>query len=190
MSASEAEGRGFESRLAYQSFDFTPFLCFECSIGKSKMKSVIHTKTFQVDVPIDTLFPLFSPEGEKYWVPGWDYKNIMGTTVLAEDYVFVTENHDHGASEAIWIVKAYDPDTYRVQFYKVEPGHKVGIITVECFAESGTLTTVKVSYKYTALSTAGEEFILGFGEVEYEKFIDEWKELLVRYFKQKNSGRA
>jgi len=38
--------------------------------------------------PIEELFPLFSPEGETYWVPDWDYENVMGTTELSEDYVF------------------------------------------------------------------------------------------------------
>ena len=52
------------------------------------MKSVIHTRAFELDVPIDEVFPLFSPEGEKLWVPDWEYKNIMGTSELSEDYIF------------------------------------------------------------------------------------------------------
>jgi hypothetical protein len=31
---------------------------------------------------IEILFPLFSAEGEKLWVPGWDYENVMGTREL------------------------------------------------------------------------------------------------------------
>lgn len=45
----------------------------------------------------------------------------MGSTELHEDYIFVTENHDHAASDAIWLVKRYDPDSHHVEFYKVEP---------------------------------------------------------------------
>lgn len=89
---------------------------------------------------MEILFPLFSPEGEKHWVPGWDYKNILGETDLHEDYIFVTENHDHAASEAIWIVKKYDPSSHFVEFYKVEPGEKVGIISVKCNPISGSET--------------------------------------------------
>lgn len=84
------------------------------------MESATYTKSFELDAPIVDLFPLFSPEGEKRWVPGWDYKNIMGTTDLSEDYVFLTKNHDHGATDAIWIVKLYEPESYLVQFYKIE----------------------------------------------------------------------
>lgn len=31
------------------------------------MKTIRHTKTFEMPLPIAELFPLFSPEGEKYW---------------------------------------------------------------------------------------------------------------------------
>lgn len=62
-----------------------------------------------MDIPITELFPLFRPEGEKHWVPGWDYENVMEKTELSEDYVFLTKTHDHGTSDAIWIVKKYDP---------------------------------------------------------------------------------
>ena len=65
------------------------------------MKSICHTKSFEVDAAIATLFPLFSPEGERQWVPGWEYQNVMGTTELSEDYIFLTQAHDHGASYAI-----------------------------------------------------------------------------------------
>jgi len=57
------------------------------------MKSISHTKAFTMFVPIAKLFPLFTPEGEKEWVPGWDYENVMGTSELFEDYVFLTKKH-------------------------------------------------------------------------------------------------
>jgi len=146
------------------------------------MNRVRHIDEFQIDQPIDVLFPLFSAEGEKYWVPGWDYKNIMGTTELREDYVFVTENHDHAASDAIWLVKRYDPDSYHIEFYKVEPEEKVGIITVKCDVISQSKTNVSVTYDYIALSEKGTEFITSFTKEEYKKFIGEWKQLLEKYF--------
>ena len=69
------------------------------------MNRVKHSADFQIAQPAEILFPLFSAEGEKCWVPGWDYTNVMGTTDLHEDYIFITEDHDHAASEAIWLVK-------------------------------------------------------------------------------------
>jgi hypothetical protein len=42
------------------------------------VKSISYTKSFEIKISIANLFPLFSPEGEKQWVPGWDYENVMG----------------------------------------------------------------------------------------------------------------
>lgn len=150
------------------------------------MKSITHTKAFKMNVPIADIFPLFSPEGEKHWVPGWDYENVMGTTELSDDYVFLTKTHDHGTSDAIWIVKKYDPKLHFVQFYKIEPGQKIGVVTVKCTELEASKTMIRVTYKYLALSKGGEEFITVFNESTYEEFIDEWQKLLTNYFKSKD----
>jgi len=150
------------------------------------MKSVIHTKTFQMDVPAAELFPLFSPEGEKHWVPGWDYENVMGKTELSEDYVFLTKTHDHRTTEAIWIVKKYDSNSHVVQFYKIEPGYKVGVVSVTCTELESSKTEIQVGYKYLALSKAGEEFIAGFNQIGFEEFIGQWQKLLLKYFEPKD----
>ena len=155
------------------------------SLDRNVMKSVIHTRAFELDVPIDEVFPLFSPEGEKLWVPDWEYKNIMGTSELSEDYIFLTKNHDHGTTNAIWIVKTYDPESYLVEFYKIEPEYKVGIVTVKCSALKVSKTKIQVTYKYIALSAAGENFVMEFSEQDYYKFINEWQKLLSNYFGQK-----
>ena len=146
------------------------------------MNRVKHSADFQIAQPAQILFPLFSTEGEKYWVPDWDYINVMGSTYLHEDYIFITETHDHASSDVIWLVKKHDPKNYFVQFYKVEPDNKVGIIAVQCSALSESNTKVSVSYEYIALSKTGSEFIKTFSSQEYEAFIGEWKQLLEAYF--------
>jgi len=149
------------------------------------VSTIKRTAGFRIDQPIDLLFPLFSAEGEKLWVPGWDYKNITGSNDLHEDYVFLTRNHDHASTDAIWLVKRYEPEIYLVQFYKVEPEDKVGIVTVQCNRIDEGLTRVEVSYEYIGLSEKGDEFIEGFTSTEYEAFIGEWNNFLVSYFESK-----
>ncbi len=150
------------------------------------MSSVKHSEKFRIDQPIETLFPLFSAEGEKLWVPGWDYENIMGSNDLHEDYIFLTKNHDHVSTDAIWLVKRYDPESFFVQFYKVEPEDKVGVITVQCIQIDKCLTEIEVTYKYTGVSGKGNEFIDGFTSTQYKEFIGEWNSLLVSYFQSKS----
>ena len=146
------------------------------------MRSISHTRAFEMNRPVETLFPLFSPEGEKCWVPGWDYENVMGTTELFEDYVFLTKNHDHGTADAIWIVKKYDPKSHFVQFYKIEPEDKIGVVTVNCTELAPERTKIEVTYKYTGLSAAAEKFFSEFSARAYEEFIGQWQTLLSNYF--------
>lgn len=147
--------------------------------------SVSYTAEFEINQTAQTLFPLFSPEGEKLWVPGWEYENIMGTTNLHDDYVFLTKTHDHAANEAIWIVKKYDPEFYCVRYYRIEPGEKVGIVTVKCDQLDHTSTKVEVMYTYIGLSDSGNHFIGRFTKKDYEDFIEEWKNLLEAYFEKR-----
>lgn len=149
------------------------------------MKSVTHTKAFEMAQPVEEMFPLFTPEGEKLWVPDWDYKNLMGTTELHENYVFITKTHDHGMTDAIWIVKKYDPESHFVQYYKMEPEDKIGVVTVECTEIEDKKTKIQVTYKYVALSSAGEKFISEFDDSAYENFIGEWQKLLTNYFQSR-----
>lgn len=90
----------------------------------------------------------------------------MGATDLHGDYIFVTENHDHAASDAIWLVKKYEPDSCFVEFYKIEPEEKVGITSVKYNSISGSETNVSVSYEYIALSEKGREFVANFTNEE------------------------
>ena len=165
------------------------------------MSRIKHQTSFEVNQPAEVLFPLFSAEGEKYWVPGWDYENIMGSTDLHEDYIFLTANHhspkhdghghhgaghhglkQHEASKMIWLVKRYEPDNYHVQFYRVEPGDKVGIVTVQCKPILENLTEVEVAYEYIGLSKKGDDFVAGDTAEAHEEFISHWPKLLVSYF--------
>ena len=146
------------------------------------MSRVKHTEKFEIGQPVGRLFPLFSAEGETLWVPGWTYENVMGTEELHEDYVFLTRAHDHSSTEAVWIVKRHEPEEYLVQFYKVEAGDKVGVVSVQCFEEGEVATRIEVSYEYIGLSEQGDAFVGGFTAEAYRQFIAEWKRLLENYF--------
>jgi hypothetical protein len=105
-----------------------------------------HSEEFLVEKDIASVFPLFSPEGEKLWAPGWDYTNVLGSKDLQPDYVFLTDAHDHRATTAIWIVADYDPVKHHVSYYKVEPAEKVGKIVIQCFERNQKHTLVRVTY--------------------------------------------
>ncbi|MGD2058577.1 MAG: hypothetical protein PVI04_07565 [Anaerolineales bacterium] len=148
------------------------------------MGIVRHTASFRITQPVDRLFPLFTPEGEKLWAPGWDYENLMGTTELSEDYVFLTGSHDHASSHAIWLVKRYRPEEGLVEYYRVEPEDKVGVVTVRCRPEHDVGTRVEVTYKYIPLSERGRAFTSSYSQQAHEEFIAGWQAQLEGYFER------
>ena len=147
-----------------------------------------YTEDFLIEKGVTSVFPLFTPEGEKLWAPGWDYTNIMGSEDLHPDDVFLTDSHDHRSTTAIWIVSSYDSADHFVSYYKVEPGEKIGKITVQCTEQNAERTIVKVTYKYIGLSESGNRFVADFTEKTYKTFIEEWCSLINAHFKEKSTS--
>ena len=75
-----------------------------------------------------------------------------------------------------------------MQFNRVEPEDKVGLVTVQCSAISDCITHVEVTYEYIPLSEKGRGFVEDYTIEAYEEFIDHWKELLLQYFDLNESG--
>lgn len=133
---------------------------------------------------MEEVFPLFTPEGEKKWAPGWDYTSIFpmdGT--LEENMLFTTASQDHKQTDAIGMVIKYDPDQFQVTYLRVEPDVKVGIIEVVCRSLGEKKTAATITYTYTALSETGNEFIAAFTEDHYRLFISDWQTALNHYLK-------
>lgn len=145
---------------------------------------VSHSEEFLLEKGIAVVFPLFTPEGEKLWAPGWTYTNLIGSIELKPDDVFLTDTHDHKSARAIWIVSDYDVDKHYVSYYKIEPEQKVGKITVQCFEQGPSATRVRVAYKYTGLTDSGNQFVNGFTRKAFTEFINGWRSLLNDYFKK------
>src|SRR5215217_4271418 len=73
----------------------------------------------QVAAPIAQAFPLFSPLGEKAWVPGWDPELLHPSGAnWTEGLIFRTRGE---SGDAIWVVTRLDRSAWRVQYHRVEP---------------------------------------------------------------------
>jgi hypothetical protein len=42
----------------------------------------------------------------------------MGSADLHEDYLFLTKNHDHASTDAIWLVKKFEPQPFYIDDYE------------------------------------------------------------------------
>jgi hypothetical protein len=128
---------------------------------------------FSVAGPVDSVFELFSPLGEKAWVPGWDPELIHHPGVSWERGLVFRTREERG--EAIWIVTALDRRRHEVEYHRVEPGRYVARVSVACSARGGGETDVRVSYAFVGLSPAGNEDIAGMSRESYEEKMRWWQ---------------
>jgi hypothetical protein len=61
---------------------------------------------FTLDLPLGHAFPLFSPEGERAWVPGWDPDYSIPIISNAAGTLLRTT---HNGEETLWLVLTYSP---------------------------------------------------------------------------------
>jgi hypothetical protein len=127
-----------------------------------------------VPAPPDRAFELFSPEGERAWVPGWDPELVHPPGATWERGLIFRTREESG--EAIWIVTALDRAARQVEYHRVEPGRWVARIRVRCRPGAGGGTEVRVAYAFIGLSGAGNDQIAAMTIEAYEEKMRRWQE--------------
>ncbi len=117
--------------------------------------AVEHRGALTVEAPIDQAFSLFSPEGERAWVPGWDPELLHPPGAVWERGLLFRTQEETG--EAVWVVTALDRDAHDVEYHRVEPGRYVARVRVRCApsAAANGSTDVAVAYTFVGLSESG-----------------------------------
>ena len=126
------------------------------------------TLTGSFTLPCDpaTALPLFTPEGERAWVDGWDPTYLSDATDEV-GAVWTTGAHSH----TIWVTVVRTDD--QVSYARVSDNWTAGIVTVECLAaEVGT--SVQVTYDLTATSTAAATWLEDFS-AGYAGMLEDWR---------------
>ena len=113
--------------------------------------------TVRVPLPPDEAIELFTPEGERRWVDGWDPSYPGG-----DDAVFLT-----GATTWVTVERG---DRAR-RYARVTPGVQAGTVDVRCEPEGGC-TVATVAYELTALSPEAELDAFAAG---YDAFLAGWE---------------
>ena len=133
--------------------------------------------SFTLPMAIRHAFPLFTPEGERAWVAGWDPEYLHPDhPSIAAGTVFRTA---HKGEETLWLVLDYDPHTWTARYCRVTPGSRMGTVAVQCEAAGEGATVVRVQYALTSLSTAGNAVLHALTPAAYAKMMEEWRELIL-----------
>lgn len=121
----------------------------------------------------ETIFPLFTPAGEKLWVNDWNpefFHPSSGET--QEGMVFTT---DHNSEKTLWSLVEFDPARYFMRYARVTPESRFGFVEVFCEPIDSARTRATVTYIFTALTEAGNSYITEFTAERYRQMINSWQ---------------
>lgn len=138
------------------------------------MRRVQNSGSFELDLPPDEAFPLFTAEGERRWVPGWS-PTILGADAQAPGSVFLTEADGR---QTIWTVIQSDRGVLRHRYSRVTPGLTAGTVDVHV-QPGGAGSIVQVAYDLTALSEEGAASLDAYEGEQFGAMMVKWRSLIV-----------
>jgi hypothetical protein len=131
------------------------------------------TGEFTVGGSVEFIFSLFSPLGEKSWVPQWDPELLHPEGATWERGLVFRTKEERG--DAIWIVSLLDRPGHRVEYHRVESDRYVARVEVCCRALSAAETEVQTTYEFIGLSKEGNEQIATMTEDDYKAKMTRWQ---------------
>jgi hypothetical protein len=138
---------------------------------------VERTGSFTLPLPLFQAFPLFTPEGERAYVPGWDPEYLHPTHAAeAAGTVFRTR---HDGEETLWLVLEHDPCAGAAAYGRFTPGSRIGTVQVRCEAAGFAATRVTVTYALTATSPEGNAAVAAFTAEALEAKLAGWREAIL-----------
>jgi len=152
--------------------------------ASASASQVQRTGSFDLDCDPETAFPLFSPEGEREWVSGWDPKPVFPDQILfCGDTVF-----REGIPEAIWTIVEVDRRNYRAEYVRLAPAsHSAHIIVTIESTESGR-SRVIVSYAVTTFGDGQACLLDSFSEDAYAARMRDWQRRITALLADRRSG--
>lgn len=124
------------------------------------------TGTVDVPLPPDQALALFTPAGERAWVPGWDPHFPTG-----EDTSPGTTFTTHSGS-TFWVIADRRPDAMR--YARITPGVHAGTVEVRC-EPAGATTRAHVSYDLTPLA---DPATVDHFAADFPAMLAEWERLI------------
>jgi hypothetical protein len=106
--------------------------------------------SFTVHGSMPDIVPLFTAEGERAWVPGWEPAFPLTDHRHERGEVWTTNG---APGRTIWVTAQRRADG--ALFARVTPDVSAGLVDVRCYPGASATTEVVVEYDLTALGPAG-----------------------------------
>ena len=141
-------------------------------------RTVLRAAEITVELPADQAMELFTSEGERRWVDGWDPQYPADDRREGPGMVFTTE---HGGHQTTWVMVDQRPES--VRYARVTQGMTAGTVAVDVVGSGEHSTRVRVTYDLTALSSAGESWLDAF-DADYDTTIAGWSTEIATWLQQ------
>ena len=125
---------------------------------------------FEVALPASAAINLFTPEGERSWVPGWDPAYPAGEASETAGTVFTTQV---GNASTIWTIIQIDRTARAATYSRVTPGHHAGTVRVWCIDAGERRCAVKVSYDMSLLGDEPAE-LAAYAQPAFDEMMLDW----------------
>ncbi len=112
----------------------------------------------KLNAPPDITYPLFTAQGEYYWIPGWETTFIYPDQPDAEPGTCFAHVLVPG-KQTYWYTVQYDPELKQAIYVSVTPNIWIMRLDITCKDNPDDTTIAALKYEFTSLSKMGEKVI-------------------------------
>jgi hypothetical protein len=137
-------------------------------------KQVVRNGNFEIPFAPESVMPLFTPEGHRKWVEGWDAKPVFpaGSIEYFPNSVFIT---GRDSDPVVWTILEAAHD--HAEYIHTMGASAVGRIRVQATPASNGCR-VSATFIVTALDARGEEVLTHFTEAAFKDRLANWQKRL------------
>jgi MOSC domain-containing protein YiiM len=144
----------------------------EASPAVTTRRLVRREGRIRLPAPVATTFPLFTPDGERLWVPGFDPAFLHPASGEQGPGAIFTTNHD--GEDTLWMVLRLSPADGIAEYARVTPGSRRGVVRVRLEPEDGA-TAATIAYELESLSEAGDTALDALTDAAYRSMLQDWE---------------
>ena len=145
-----------------------------------KAKRVMSTYRQTINAAPEKVFPLLCPVREAEWLDGWRYNMIYSESGLAEKGAVFSTPFE-GEEDTVWIITKHDAKKHEGDFARFTHNSRTCFLTISVKSKDVDTSYVNISYTYTGIMPAGNDFIDGFTEETFLEAVIFW-EKAINYF--------
>jgi hypothetical protein len=131
--------------------------------------------SFELALAAPVAMGLFTPEGERDWVPGWDPAYPAGEPSESPGTVFTTQS---GGAITTWLIIRLDRDGGSAAYARLTPGLHAGSVHVQVTRLTDDSCRVEVRYDMTRVADAPGDALEPYRPERFHLLLQEWEDLI------------